>query len=126
MRQVKMSFGKVVIHAELLETPTADAVWAALPLESRVATWGEEVYFLVPLSMETEPDARDVVEAGEIAFRPVGGAVIIGFGATPVSHGDEIRLAAPANVFARTTDDVHALKQVEPGTLVVVEAVVQG
>lgn len=122
MRTLKMTIGKVVLHAELLDSATADALFAALPLESRVATWGDEVYFQVPLTVEAEPDARDVVEAGEIAFRPAGGAVIIGFGATPVSHGDEIRLAAPANIFARTSDDVHALKGIEPGTLVVVEA----
>lgn len=122
MRTLKMTLGRVVIHAELLDTATADAVFAALPLESRVATWGDEVYFQVPLTIEAEAGARDVIEAGEIAFRPAGGAVIIGFGATPVSHGDEIRLAAPANVFATTADDVHQLKGIEPGTLVVVES----
>lgn len=121
MRQLKLTFGKIVIHAELFDTPTADALWDAAPFEARVAHWGEEVYFTVPIKADREPDARDVVLAGELAFRHEGEAVVIGYGPTPMSHGSEIRLAVPANVWGRTPDDVHVLAKLEEGELIKVE-----
>ncbi|MGE5545363.1 MAG: cyclophilin-like fold protein [Solirubrobacterales bacterium] len=123
MRKLKMTIGRVILHAELLDTPTAEAMLAAVPFESRIATWGDEVYFPAPIQADREAAARDVVEAGEIAYRPEGGAVIVGFGPTPMSEGEEIRLATPSNVFARTEGDVHALRTVEPGQLVTIELV---
>lgn len=124
MRKLRMSIGKVTIDAELLETPTADAIYAAAPFESRVTTWGEEVYFTAPVRPEREPDARDVVQPGELAFRVEGEAVVIGFGPTPNSEGDEIRLAMPANVWAHTDADVRQLGRVEAGELIRVEPLI--
>ena len=108
----------MVLDAELLDTPTAQAVAAALPYEARVMTWGEEVYFDVPVRAAREPGARAVVIAGEIAYWPDGPAIAIGFGRTPVSRGDEIRLASPVNVFARALSDVKALRAVKAGARV--------
>ncbi|MBC7907144.1 MAG: hypothetical protein H7Y60_10415 [Rhodospirillaceae bacterium] len=121
MRKLRMTIGSVTIDAELLDTPTADALYAAAPFESRATTWGEEVYFTAPVRAEREADAREVVEPGELAFRVEGEAVVIGFGPTPNSQGDEIRLAKPANVWARTGDDVRQLAKVEAGQLIRVE-----
>ncbi|MCC7017005.1 MAG: hypothetical protein IT564_07360 [Rhodospirillales bacterium] len=122
-RQLKITAGGVVIRVELRDTPTADALWNAAPFASRARTWGEEVYFGTPVGAEREKDARDVVEAGEIAFWVEGDSIAIGFGRTPASRGDEIRLAAPVNIWGKALDDVRALKKVRDGAQITVEKI---
>jgi len=122
MRQIKMTIGDVVLTAEMFETPTAGAIFEALPLSSTARTWGEEVYFDTPVSADHEADARDVVEAGELAFWLDGSAIAIGVGPTPVSQGDEIRLASPCNIWGRAVEDVRGLAGVRDGAAITVEA----
>jgi len=123
MPKIRMTIGKHVLDAELFDTPTAQAILAACPIESRASTWGQEVYFTVPVKAEREESAREVIEAGELAYRTEGEAIIIGFGPTPHSKAEEIRLALPANVWGRALGDVSQLSAVEPGQLVVVDVV---
>jgi hypothetical protein len=115
MHKIKISSGAVELLATLLDTPTARAIYECLPIESRAQTWGEEVYFEIPVRAERESDAKDVVEPGEIAFWVEGHCVAIGFGRTPISQGNEIRLAAKTNIWALTNDDVKQLAAVRPG-----------
>lgn len=121
MTTIRFEFGAQTLDAELLDTPTAKAIAAALPLQATVMTWGDEVYFNVPVNVVREDDARAIVTAGEIAYWPDGPAIAIGFGRTPVSRGDEIRLASPVNIFANALGDVKALKRVKAGTKVSVK-----
>jgi hypothetical protein len=104
-----------MLEAEAFDTPTGRAVVAALPIVSRANTWGDEVYFDTGLTLAREAGARAVVEAGELAFWVEGSSIAIGFGPTPISRGDEIRLAAPTNIWGRVLGDVRQLAAARDG-----------
>jgi len=112
---IRIFSGDVSIVATLRDTPTAQAIAMALPITSRAQTWGEEVYFSVPVNAALEADAKDVVEAGELAFWVEGNCIAIGYGKTPISQGNEIRLAARTNIWADAIDDVKQLAGVKAG-----------
>ena len=120
-RKIRLTLGPVVLDAELHDTPTAEAIWQALPFDSTASTWGEEVYFSTPVQVQREADARDVVQPSELAFWVEGDSIAIGFGRTPISQGNEIRLAARTNIWGRALGDVKQLKAVKPGAPIRVE-----
>jgi len=121
-KRIRFDFGSLTLDAELLDTPTARAIAAALPISASAMTWGEEVYFETPVKMAREADARALVTPGEVAYWPEGRCIALGFGRTPISQGDETRLAAPCNVFARALGDVKTLAKVKAGAKVTVTA----
>jgi hypothetical protein len=118
-----MTIGPVSLEAELFDTPTADAIYAKLPFTSTASTWGDEVYFATPVHARKEADAKDVIEAGELAFWIEGDSIAIGFGPTPVSRGKEIRLAARTNIWGKALGPVTQLRQVKDGDPISVERV---
>ncbi len=121
MKKLRIKVGDIIIDAELFPTPTADAILEQLPFSSDANTWGDEVYFSVPVSAEKEEDARDIIEPGELAFWVEGQCIAIGFGPTPISQGDEIRLAAATNIWGRSLTDVRLLSQAKDDDPVIVE-----
>src|SRR5215471_20171012 len=123
MQRIRFDFGTLALDAELLDTPTARALAAALPLTGSALTWGEEVYFEVPVKLKREAGARAVVTPGEIAYWPEGHCIALGFGRTPISQGDETRLASPCNIFARAIGDVKTLAKVRAGAKITVTSI---
>ena len=115
MRTLSISIGPVVIDIEPLDTPTTAEISRYIPFTSTAQTWGEEVYFSAPADVAKEADAREVVAPGEIAYWTEGKCIAIGFGRTPVSEGDEIRLAAKTNIWGKAVTDVKLLSRVKAG-----------
>lgn len=113
-RKIKIVVGKVELEAWLNETKTATKVFEALPLKSSVNTWGDEIYFTIPVDAQPE-DPRELVDLGDIAYWPPGKAMCIFFGKTPISRGDEIRPASPVNIIGKVEGDYKLLRKVKDG-----------
>jgi len=120
MRKIKITAGNVTALAELNDSQTATAIWEALPIQARANTWGEEIYFSIPVHLGEEK-AKAVVNVGDLGYWPPGNAFCIFFGPTPVSHGEEIRPASPVNVFGQIIGDPKVFKGVRSGERVVIE-----
>ena len=118
MNRITISAGNVMMEAELNEGPTARKVWDALPIEARANTWGDEIYFEIPVSAGEEPDARADVAVGELGYWPVGSAFCIFFGPTPVSSGVEPRAYSPVNILGRVLGDATKFRGVRSGAKV--------
>jgi len=119
VRRIEIVAGQVKAQAELNETETAQALWDALPVEGMANTWGDEVYFSVPLALQLEA-GQEVVQVGDLGYWPTGKALCIFFGPTPASEGDEIRPASAVTVFGRIAGDATVFKMVKDGTRVTV------
>lgn len=122
MASIRIVWPRGEMTATLRDTPTADRLVSSLPIESRANTWGDEVYFRVPFSAEAEPDAREVVEKGTVCFWLDGDAIALLFGPTPISEGDECRLISAANVVGMIDHDAEALRSVDSGDTIRIEA----
>ena len=121
MRKIRISFGDVSAIAVLYDNPTADTVWDALPIEGSVNTWGDEIYFGIPVYIDLADDAQETVDMGNLGYWPTGNAFCIFFGPTPVSQGDEIRPASAVNVFGQVEGDATIFQQVASGAGIKIE-----
>jgi hypothetical protein len=126
MKKILITVGSVSAPAELNETPTAQAIWDALPIEGSANTWGDEIYFEIPVNLPQESEARAEVEIGELGYWPVGSAFCIFFGPTPASAGDQPVAASPVNVFGRLSGDPTKFEEVSYGTKVIISPLESG
>lgn len=120
--KIKIIWPAGSLTATLADTPTARAVLGALPCESSASTWGDEVYFSLPVHAELEPDARQVVDPGTVCFWVQGSALALPYGPTPVSRGDECRLVTKVNLLGKIDGDPAVLGSVADGDTIRVEA----
>ncbi len=118
--RISIQAGSVQMDAVLNDTAAARQIWEALPINASANTWGDEIYFGIPVDSELEA-GREVVEFGDLGYWPPGHAFCIFFGPTPASQGDEIRPASAVTVIGQVQGDVTAFKQVTGGTTVVLE-----
>ena len=120
-RNIKITAADVIVQAQLNDSPTARAIWRALPIKAQGQRWGDEIYSSIPVSAELEADAREVLQAGELGYWPTGNAFCIFFGPTPASRGDEIRAASAVNIIGTVIGDWAELRDVPSGVAIAVE-----
>ena len=120
-RKIKITAGSVTAEAVLNDSRTAGKVWEALPIEAEANTWGDEIYFSIPVKDSQSPDAKEVVALGELGYWPSGTAFCIFFGRTPVSRGNEIRPASAVNPIGSVIGDPTVFKKVRDGETVTLE-----
>ncbi|MBA7575618.1 hypothetical protein ES708_17449 [subsurface metagenome] len=118
--KITITVDNVKISAQLNDSKTAQNIWDALPIEGKVNTWGDEIYFSIPVDVGLE-NAKAVVLEGDLGYWPPGNAFCIFFGLTPASGGDEIRPASPVNVFGKIIGDAKVFKKVSSGAKIIVE-----
>jgi hypothetical protein len=120
-RVVKISAGGLTVTATLNDSLTADLLWDALPITGAAQTWGDEIYFSIPVSTDEEEDAVETVEMGAVAYWPPGKALCLFWGPTPMSAPGEIRPASAVNVMGSIDGDPTVFAQVADGAEIVVE-----
>ena len=114
--EIVITAGDQRINAFLDDSPTAQALVAALPIQGAAQLWGEEIYFPVSqVVADLDESATVVVNVGDLAYWPTGRAFCIFFGLTPTSVPGEIRPASAVNRVGRVTDDPCCLKLVPAG-----------
>jgi len=120
-KRIKIKAGNVEVQALLNDSPTAQKIWDSLPIEAKGDTWGDEIYFGIPIKASLEKSAQEVVEIGDLGFWPPGHAFCIFFGPTPASRGNEVRPASAVNVVGRLLSDPKIFKNVPSGAKVKLE-----
>ena len=123
MNKIVITSGSCSTQAELNNGPTSQKIWEALPIDGRANTWGDEIYFEIPVNAEQEPDARAQVEVGEIGYWPMGSAFCIFFGPTPVSTDERPRAYSPVNILGRVLGDATLFKAVRDGDAIRIERI---
>ena len=120
--RIVIRIGTLSMEAELNETPTAKKIAAALPLRASFNTWGDEIYFAIPVDADLDDSAQEVVELGDLGYWPPGKAWCIFFGQTPVSQSGKIMPASAVNVIGKVLGDATQFKTVMREREVIVEA----
>ena len=122
MNSIKLKFSNYTLNIKLRSTNTANAIKNILPFKSIVKTWGDEIYFEIPIekNIDLESDAKDVIDLGEVAYWIDGKSIAIGYGKTPISQNNEIRLAAKTNIWGDAVLDVKELGKIRDGDEIII------
>jgi hypothetical protein len=120
--RLRIRVGALTMEAELNDSPTARKVMAALPITTSFNTWGDEIYFTIPVDAEVEDTAQEVVQIGDLGYWPPGHAFCIFFGPTPMSQPGKIMPASAVNVIGKVLGDATQFKGVMRERQIVLEA----
>ena len=122
MNSINLKFSTFTLNIKLRSTNTANVIKNNLPFKSIVKTWGEEIYFEVPITQDIslEKDAKDIINLGEIAYWVEGKCIAIGYGKTPISQDNEIRLAAKTNIWGDAVINIKELSKIKDGDEVII------
>ena len=123
MKKCKITIDKIIFEVVLFNSPTANKIWNSLPISSNIKTWGKEIYFYTDVLASKEPNAKSIIEFGEIAYWPNGKVIAIGFGKTPISLNDEIRLADDCNIWGETKFNLKKLENIAEGQPIKIEKI---
>lgn len=123
--RIRITAGAVSVPAELADSPTGRDIAAALPIRAEARTWGDEIYFPIPVDQKLDDTAAEVVEVGDLGYWPTGQAFCVFFGPTPASRGNEIRPASAVSLVGRVTGDARLFKSVDDGQLVEIERIAE-
>ena len=122
MSSINLKFSSYNIVIKLRPTTTENAIKSILHCKSIIKTWGEEIYFEMPIQkdLSLDNDAKDVINLGEIAYWIEGKCIAIGYGKTPISQNNEIRLAAKTNIWGDAELNTKKLKNIKDGNEVII------
>ncbi|MEK6943313.1 MAG: cyclophilin-like fold protein [Nanoarchaeota archaeon] len=118
--KIKIFFGHHEIEAVLDKTPTAKAIYEALPFDGAASRWGDEIYFPIPVSLKAEKSATENVKEGDVAYWPEGHCFCVFFGKTPASTENQIRAASKVNVVGKIKE-TSMFHEIKDGDLIIVE-----
>ena len=110
--KIRITVGALSMEGELNDTPTAQKVTQALPIRADFSTWGDEIYFTIPVQAKLDESARERVEMGDLGYWPTGKAFCIFFGQTPMSRPGEIIPASAVNIIGKVKGDARRFKEV--------------
>jgi uncharacterized protein len=119
---IRITIGNLLMEADLNDTPTARKVAEALPIKTSFNTWGDEIYFSIPVTAGLDESAQEVVEVGDLGYWPPGKAFCIFFGQTPASRPGKIMPASAVNMVGRVLGDATEFKKVMNEREVLLEA----
>ena len=118
MPQIIITTNSVTVKATLNDSPLAQELWLALPLEGQASIWGDEIYFGIPITADEEPGAKEIVEVGTLAYWPPGNAFCIFYGPTPVSRDQRPRAYSPVNILGMVEGDATVFRSVPQGVTI--------
>ena len=120
-KTIRISIGGVSVDVELKPTKTAQEVYAALPVEAPVNTWGEEFYLKMNGVKDHRETATTQVKVGDVAYWGVGQVLAVFFGQTPMSTGPDPVPADRVNVIGRILGDATVLRRAIGATRIAVD-----
>jgi len=120
-KTIKIKTAGMAVEAELNDSRTAKLVWEALPVKTKVETWGDEIYFTIHVASDLDETAKEFVEEGDIGYWPIGKAFCIFFGPTPITKGNKIKPASSVNIIGKVKEDPKVFKKAKDGDEIRIE-----